>query len=102
MPLMSTNSPKEHTSPLVEALYETLTHLTQNPYPEVPNPESCKKRASVALILRVRSGYHHSHESCISKDDSPTHDILERFFGQPWVQQGDPEVVFIKRAAREG
>jgi len=27
---------------------------------------------------------------------------LSKFFAQPWVQAGDPEVVFIKRAARVG
>lgn len=27
---------------------------------------------------------------------------LSNFFAQPWVQAGDPEVVFIKRAARVG
>lgn len=27
---------------------------------------------------------------------------LQNFFDQPWVKHGDPEVLFIKRASREG
>ncbi len=27
---------------------------------------------------------------------------MEQFFSQPWAQEGDPEAVFIKRAARPG
>lgn len=90
---------------LTSALHNTLTHLSQNPYPHVPNPESCKRRASVALILRIRPHYNHypswSDVATLNPSQSAS-DQLEIFFAQPWVQRGDPEVVFIKRAAREG
>jgi 8-oxo-dGTP pyrophosphatase MutT (NUDIX family) len=79
--------------------------LSTNPYPHVPNPESCKKRASVALILRIRPHYNHYPSESEVPSLDPTRSAsaqLEQFFAQPWVQHGTPEVVFIKRAAREG
>src|SRR6187402_3809130 len=91
---------------LVDHLRETLTGLIENPYPHVPNPDSCKKRASVAAILRIRPNYDHWPESNIEQerydpDISPI-EFLDRFFAQSWVRHGDPEIVFIKRAARVG
>lgn len=47
------------TTSLSSSLHNVLTDLYQNPYPHVPNPPLCKKRASVALILRVRPTYNH-------------------------------------------
>jgi hypothetical protein len=88
-------------SALIESVRDTLKDLYANPYPEVQNPPGCKKRASVALVLRVRPGYEHAPSA--SEDNAPstsTTERLDRFFSQPWVQHGDPECVFIKRAAR--
>ena len=92
-------------SVLTSSLYTTLVSLSQNPYSHVPNPPTCKKRASVALILRIRPHYSHhpSWPDIATLDPSqPTSIQLETFFAQEWVQYGDPEVAFIKRAAREG
>ncbi|MCJ1249661.1 hypothetical protein MMC30_006887 [Trapelia coarctata] len=89
---------------LVQQLQSLLIELNANPYPHVPNPPKCKKRASVALVLRIRptfpdqAGYGAAR---FDKHISPQHK-LESFFSQAWVQHGDPEVMFIKRAAREG
>jgi hypothetical protein len=93
-----------HESPsLTNAVKQTLVGLIKNPYPTVPNPEGCKKRASVSLILRIRPHYDHWPESCIARDeDEPEEKFVERFFAQQWVQMGDAEVVFIKRASRVG
>lgn len=102
---MSHPLPDDAPSTLTSSLHNTLTTLSQNPYPHVPNPPSCKKRASVALILRIRPSYaHYPSWSDVATLDStqPISAQLETFFAQPWVQHGDPEVVFIKRAAREG
>jgi 8-oxo-dGTP pyrophosphatase MutT (NUDIX family) len=90
---------------LNHALFNTLVELSLNPYPEIPNPEGCKKRASVALILRIRP--HFNHDPPLSElvplnPTQSTSEILSTFFAQPWVQHGDPEAIFIKRAAREG
>lgn len=95
----------EDSSGLTTSLCTTLTDLSLNPYLHVPNPETCKKRASVALILRIRPHFNHypSWSDVTSLDSKkPTSTQLEKFFAQEWVQRGDPEVVFIKRAAREG
>ncbi|EPE24097.1 Nudix [Glarea lozoyensis ATCC 20868] len=80
---------------LIRALRNTLINLSENPYPHVSNPENCKKRASVALILRVRQSFHDDPARATPRS-------LEQFFEQEWVQRGDPEAIFIKRAARQG
>lgn len=91
---------------LIEALQAVLQRLHQNPYPHVPNPEGNKKRASVALVLRVRPAYPipsapPSEDESFSSGSPPK--TLEDFFSQSWVaQEGDPEVLFIKRTGRVG
>ncbi|MCJ1438289.1 hypothetical protein MMC27_007677 [Xylographa pallens] len=97
--------PAKHSTPsLVNQLKSLLSGLQDNPYPAVPNPPACKKRASVALILRIRPTF--PDEATIDHSATnpglPTQDRLNSFFDQSWVQRGDPEILFIKRAAREG
>ncbi|KAH8423000.1 NUDIX hydrolase [Aspergillus melleus] len=92
---------------LSASLYDVLTDLHQNQYPHVPNPPSCKKRASVALVLRIRPTYHHwptSEGASLSLPDhtAPVPERLSSFFSQDWVRNGDSEVLFIKRASRAG
>jgi 8-oxo-dGTP pyrophosphatase MutT (NUDIX family) len=99
---MSNNAPPDSDA-LSQALRDTLKGLIQDPYPHVPNPENCKKRASVALILRVRPHFKHWPSQSSPPDASlSAADYIDKFFEQSWVQNGDPEVVFIKRAARVG
>ncbi|KAI9924537.1 hypothetical protein ASPWEDRAFT_51679 [Aspergillus wentii DTO 134E9] len=90
--------------PVSKSLHNVLIDLSQRPYPHVPNPPSCKKRASVALILRVRPTYGHSPSSPLPPRDqaSSTKERLDNFFSQSWVQHGDPETLFIKRSSRVG
>lgn len=91
---------------LPKALRNTLLDIHQHPYPHVPDPPGCKKRASVALIIRIRP--HHAHwpdESASDSSGSTSASIPEQlndFFSQSWVEHGDPEVLFIKRASRAG
>jgi hypothetical protein len=85
------------------SLRDILKDLYANPYPEVENPVGCKKRASVALVLRIRPSYERA--ATVLEDSAhgaSTLQHLDRFFSQSWVQNGDPECVFIKRAARVG
>lgn len=102
---MSNSRPREG-STLINCLRDTLKDLHQNPYPEIVNPPSCKKRASVALVLRIRPNFESWPDTQASSQDdaSSTSTIarLDQFFSQSWVQNGDPECVFIKRAARVG
>ena len=82
-----------------------LQQINQEDCPKVPNPPGCKKRASVALILRIRPVF--PHQAVYDKDtcssvDHPFQECLDNFFSQVWVQEGDAEVLFIKRAARVG
>ena len=95
---MAQQPPAGAPSNLMNSLQKTLNNLILNPYPQVENPPSCKKRASVALILRIRPHFDHPPPS--SAPAEPLH--LAEFFAQPWVQAGNPEALFIKRAARVG
>lgn len=92
-------------SSLSQQLKQTLQELYHNRYPYVPNPPGCKKRAAVALIIRVRPTFpdraSFEEKKCGPEVGSESQ-RLESFFSQEWVQRGDPEVLFIKRAAREG
>ena len=91
---------------LVEYLKDVLSELSSNPYPVVPNPPNLKKRASVAVILRIKPNYGHWPETDGSLADKLTSasesERLGAFFNQDWVQHGDPEILFMKRAFRKG
>ncbi|EAW08010.1 NUDIX hydrolase [Aspergillus clavatus NRRL 1] len=88
------------------SLHNVLIDLHRRPYPHIPNPPSCKKRASVALIIRVRPRYAHWPDSptppAVQDRTIATEQRLDDFFGQTWVQHGTPEVLFIKRTSRVG
>ena len=92
-------------SAFISNLKTAISEIHQNHFPHVPNPPSCKKRASVALVIRVRPTFpqtsHYDSSDCGLLGGS-FHKRLENFFAQNWVQHGEPEVLFIKRAAREG
>ncbi|CAI6328419.1 unnamed protein product [Periconia digitata] len=105
---------------LITHLKHVLVELNAHPYPNIPNPPETPKRASVALILRVQPNYSHwpvssdqpsdlqseqHRHSSPASDAAPkpsVKDTLDTFFDQDWVKHGDPELLFIKRAAREG
>lgn len=85
-------------------LREVLQHLHEQPYPEVTNPPDCKKRASVALVIRLRpdaSSWPDRSEVEV-RPSASFEDRLSAFFDRAWVQHADAEVLFIKRAARTG
>lgn len=107
------------TKPLIAILQDVLCRLHGHPFPHVPNPEGCKKRASVAVILRIRppytslpkdsaasdpiaNGYSVIDAGPAAAESSTTLAQIQTFFAQQWVQEGDPEVLFIKRASRKG
>lgn len=89
---------------IISQLRTVLNQLRDQPYPHVPNPASCKKRASVAVIIRVRPAFQPApatNESLVDLDgDTPA--TIDEFFDQEWVNEGDAEVLFIKRAGRAG
>jgi 8-oxo-dGTP pyrophosphatase MutT (NUDIX family) len=91
---------------ILQALLPALQRQTSAPYPHVPNPPGCKKRASVAVIIRVRPPFKAvpaPTESIVDVGGAETPaTTLEDFFAQDWVQEGDAEVLFIKRAGRAG
>lgn len=81
---------------LVAHTHTILKQLTASPYPELPSPESVKRRASVAFVIHVKPSYDHWPASTDKLED------IDAYFAQEWVQHGDPEVLFIKRASRKG
>ncbi|KAA8893485.1 hypothetical protein FN846DRAFT_978705 [Sphaerosporella brunnea] len=82
---------------LLPALSTALSDLQQHPCPIIPSTSNVPKRASVALIIRVQP--HPSHLP--STSPSPP-DNIGGFFAQEWVVHGTVEMLFIKRAARQG
>lgn len=91
--------------PLWQQLNQVLQTRSAVEFPHVPNPAGCEKRAAVALIIRVRPTYPDRPASVPADSCNPTNSVLQRlntFFAQEWVRQGDTEILFIKRAAREG
>ncbi|KAI1006058.1 hypothetical protein K3495_g2166 [Podosphaera aphanis] len=95
-------TPDPKKSILIGSLQKTLAGLIKNPCQHLENPAGCPRRASVALIIRIRPNFDHWPEEC-SEDRTESEPVdLNQFFSNPWVQYGDPEVAFIKRASREG
>lgn len=94
----------QNSASLPKSLRHVLIDLNRQPYPHVPNPQACKKRASVALVLRVRPTYDHwpTSPSPPPNEGLSADQKLDSFFSQEWVQHGEPEVLFIKRATRTG
>ncbi|KAF2854949.1 nudix family hydrolase-like protein [Plenodomus tracheiphilus IPT5] len=108
------------TDEIVAHLKNVLLELNAHPYPDVACPPNLPKRASVALILRIQPSYAYWPESpgqpllarsstrqrrrsSAASGSGPNFETnLNAFFDQDWVKHGDPEILFIKRAARVG
>ena len=87
----------------VSRFMAALQHVQLNESPHVPNPPTCKRRAAVAVVLRIRPSYpDRANEELSFSYNDPIGLLLDRFFSQDWVKKGDPEVLLIKRAARAG
>ena len=96
---------KESSEALISRFHQALQEIRREECAEVPNPPGCRKRASVAVVLRIRPKF--SDQAAYDQNilSSSAHDFqesLDGFFAQPWVQHGAPEVLLIKRAARAG
>ena len=87
---------------LISDLRQVLLGLHRDPYPSIPNPPNCKRRAAVACVIRVRPTYPDIHSKLGVAKDASLDEILPAFFDQKWVKRGEPEILFIKRAARKG
>lgn len=97
------------TSPLVENLRLLLYALHDKMLSSVSDLPSCKKRASVALIIRIRPVFpDHTLRDSFQQglkdkyDDRKFTENLDSFFRLGWVQRGDPEILFIRRTTRKG
>lgn len=95
----------QESASIISRLKPVLQDFHDNTYPHIPNPPLCKKRASVALVLRVRPTAPDLgtwNPSLFPKGSVCFPDNLNTFFDQEWVHRGDPEILFIKRASQFG
>lgn len=101
--MASTPDPHPQPQTLINNLQTLLTSLQTAHYPDLASPPDCKKRASVAFILRVKPSYSPwPSSSTTTTSSSQDPHTLASFFSQEWVQYGTPELLFIKRASRKG
>ncbi|KAL1916314.1 uncharacterized protein VTP21DRAFT_5931 [Calcarisporiella thermophila] len=75
-------------------LLNLARNLRESQAIKLPSPEHTPVRASVAIVLRVRPS------SYVPLSKLPT--TVEEFVKQPWVSGGDPQLLYIKRATRQG
>ncbi|ORZ01523.1 NUDIX hydrolase domain-like protein [Syncephalastrum racemosum] len=80
---------------MVLQAFRTLCQRLQQHHPlQLESPPHQSRRACVAAILR-----------CRVDDPVPNQTIarnVDDFLAQPWVQNSEPELLFIQRATREG
>lgn len=91
--------------PTGDGLRKALENISRATCPTLANPPGCSKRASVALIVRVRPHPDHwppSTKEAAESNDGENVNGLAEFFDDDWVTHGDAEVLFIKRASRAG
>lgn len=88
-----------HAQQRIRDVHRLLQDLAHSPYPDLKSPQNMQKRASVALVIRIKPSYSCWPPSTIS---TPKTTSLDEFFAQEWVQHGNAEVLFIKRASRKG
>ena len=104
-PDQASSSPSSSSNNWIEGLQQILAQGQAQAYPTLINPDACQKRASVALIVRIRPQASHQPPkkerttTTIPEDEVGT---IDDFFDQDWVRHGDAEILFIKRAARVG
>lgn len=83
--------------PLAHALDAISQHKFTSADSEVSPPLPYRKRAAVALVIRIHPSPDHPPPNIGYLPTS-----LDEFFSRRWVQHGTPEVLFIKRAVRKG
>jgi hypothetical protein len=100
------DNPSFHNASLLSA----LSFISSRPDHYYPSPKFQPKRASVALIIWIKPPQTHSPLSTSSQgifglmlqSSIGLVKTLSELFSQSWVQQGEPQVLFIKRAKRTG
>ncbi|CAG8740725.1 520_t:CDS:2, partial [Gigaspora margarita] len=106
----------------LDRLRIALLNLESIPAHKIPSPQYQQRRASVAIIIRIKPNpsyfsrnYRDQSSSSAPISSSLNHliessdgnlletsTILEEFWKLPWVAGGEPEILYIKRALREG
>src|ERR1700760_3788257 len=95
------SKPQTFSVSTIPHLHHLLRDLHKYPYDVLPSPPNLKRRASVALIIRIRPHYRYTPTTFALPEGGTVPEKLDDFFAQDWVQHGDPEVLFIKRASNE-
>ncbi|CAG8486800.1 6713_t:CDS:2 [Acaulospora colombiana] len=97
---------------IIDRLRIALSNLERTTPHKILSPPHQKRRASVAIIIRIRSNPSYSvnirtkttDKIPASSSPSETSEVnsLEDFWKLPWVTNGIPEILYIKRALRNG
>jgi hypothetical protein len=93
-------------------LLSGLSFISSRPDHYYASPQIQPKRASVAMIIWIKPPTTLAAASPVPANTGKTYVKGERLnclasgltelFSQVWAQQGEPQVLFIKRAARKG
>ncbi|RPA82801.1 hypothetical protein BJ508DRAFT_413962 [Ascobolus immersus RN42] len=95
------------TTSFIPPLRHAIKNLLTDPAKPLEQPKGCSRRAAVAVVIRVQPNssspppVNYFTPSRTDSAQSPLR-AVEQFFEQDWVKAGEPEVLFIKRAARKG
>ncbi|CAG8617164.1 11255_t:CDS:2, partial [Diversispora eburnea] len=97
---------------VLDRLRIALSNLERIPAHKLPSPPHQKRRASVAIIIRIRpfskNNCHYNEEKNINNNDEELSSFknnirsIDDFWTLPWVNDGIPEILYIQRALREG
>jgi 8-oxo-dGTP pyrophosphatase MutT (NUDIX family) len=91
--------PNTFSTSTIPHLRNLLLDLHNYPHPTLASPPNLKRRASVALVIRIRP--HYRFPRTPFSGSGTTEERINAFFTQSWVEHGDPEILFIKRASNE-
>ncbi|PKC69620.1 hypothetical protein RhiirA1_533332 [Rhizophagus irregularis] len=103
-------------SSTLDRLRILITNLENIPPYNIRSPSNQPCRASVAIIIRIRpNNLSHDNNNKFDFAESSTNKSLqseginneqktnlEDFWELPWVKDGEPEILYVKRALREG
>ncbi|GES82818.1 nudix family hydrolase [Rhizophagus clarus] len=105
-------------SSTLERLKILISNLENILHCEIKSPPYQPRRASVAIIIRIRpknlsqdDDYNNKFDSAesstnkslqIEGTDNEQKSKLEDFWKLPWVKDGEPEILYVKRALRQG
>ncbi|CAG8650431.1 18323_t:CDS:2, partial [Acaulospora morrowiae] len=89
---------------VIDRIRIALSNIEKVPAHKISSPPHQKRRASVAIIIRIWPNPSTVFRTDRSSSSLETPEIsnLDDFWKLPWVKNGVPEILYIKRALRDG